>query len=82
MAQRTLGHSLWHTMNSFCISQDITETIKALYANSESTVLLENNIGGPFKTYVGLHRTLYDKDIPCPLFCLISSSNKLCQIPN
>ena len=27
-----------------------------MYANSESSVLLENNIGGPFKTYVGVRQ--------------------------
>ena len=43
-------------MNSFGISQDITETIKVLYANSESYVLLENNIGDPFKTSVDVRQ--------------------------
>ena len=43
-------------MNRFGISYDITEYIKALYANSESSVLLENNIGDPFKTSVGVRQ--------------------------
>ena len=51
----------WHTMNSFRISNDITEYIKALYENSESSVLLENNIGDPFKTSVGVRQG-------CPLY--------------
>ena len=49
---RVWYEGLWHTMNIFGISYDITASIKALYANSESSVLLENNIGDPFKTYV------------------------------
>ena len=47
---------LWHTMNRFGISYDITESIKALYANSECSDLMENNIGDPFKTYVGVRQ--------------------------
>ena len=68
-------------MNSFGISQDIKEIIKAFYENLESAVLLEKNIEDPFKTSMGVRRTLYDKDVPYPLFYLISSSNKLCQLP-
>ena len=58
MARRTMEV---FTMNSFGISQYTTETIKALYANSGSSVLLENNIGDPYKTYVGVRQE-------CPLF--------------
>ena len=39
-------------MNRFGISYDITESIKSLYENSESSFLLINNIGDHFKTSV------------------------------
>ena len=46
-------------MNRFGMSYDITEFIKALYANSERYVLLENNIGDPFKTPVGVRQEFH-----------------------
>ena len=68
---RVWHEGLWHTMNSFGISNDITEYIKALYANSESSVLQENNIGDPYKTSVGVR-----EGSPLSPVYLIYSSNK------
>ena len=53
---RVLREGLRHTMNIFGISYDITESIKAVYANSEIYVLLENNIVDPCKTSVGVRQ--------------------------
>ena len=61
-------------MNSFGISQNITETTKALYAKSESAVLMETNIGDSLTTSMGIRHG-------CPISpILFNNFLKLCQI--
>ena len=53
---RVWHEGLWHVMRNYGIEEGLIQTIEALYANSSSAVLLDNQIGESFLTTVGVRQ--------------------------
>ena len=47
---------LWQVLRSFNIEEDLVQAIQVLYEKSRSAVLLNSQLGGLFKTTVGVHQ--------------------------
>ena len=47
---------LWPVMRNYNFNKDLIQVIQALYANSNSAVLLNNQLGELFRTTVGVHQ--------------------------
>ena len=53
---RVWHEGLWAVMEQFGFQQDIIDLIKSLYGNANSTVLLNNQLGEPFRNTVGVRQ--------------------------
>ena len=53
---RVWHEGLWDTMTIYGISKDLIYMISALYASTRSSVLVNNQIGIPFSTTVGIRQ--------------------------
>ena len=53
---RVWHDGLWHVLRSFGIDESIIQVICALYKQANSAVILDNEIGGYFRTAVGVRQ--------------------------
>ena len=53
---RVWHEGLWAVLEQFGFGHDIIGLIKALYENANSSVLLNNHLGVPFRTTVGVRQ--------------------------
>ena len=47
---------LWHVLRTFGVEEGIIQLVSALYKQAQSSVILNNNIGEPFSTTVGVRQ--------------------------
>ena len=47
---------LWQVLRGYNFDNNIIQAIQALYTNSSSAVLINNSIGEPFKTTIGVRQ--------------------------
>lgn len=53
---RVWHDGLWHILSQYNIENGLIDSMKALYNNASSTVILDNRLGEPFRTSVGVRQ--------------------------